>query len=387
MHDIFNISKLVIKKKLKILTDTEKSRLKQFNKDYPFLKELNFESLVDRISEYAAINTDVAWEAILGKSNKEKLKTGIPFFRESWFKYAAAASIVLLFSISYLVMNKATQENRAVILAPVIEKGTDKATLTLEDGSIVTLEKGASYQANNINSNGEQIIYDAVNSTAESEIAYNYLTIPRGGQFFVQLSDGTKVWLNSESQLKYPVTFIDGKMRQVELVYGEAYFEVSPSTDHKGSTFKVLTKAQELEVLGTEFNIKAYKDESSIYTTLVEGKVSLSTVGMMQLLAPNQQSNFDLSSNSVTISTVDVYSEISWKNGLFSFKSMPLKDIMKVLSRWYDVEVVFADPTMEIVKFNGVLSRNQHLEEILTTIQNTNFINAYVIKNKKITIK
>jgi ferric-dicitrate binding protein FerR (iron transport regulator) len=387
MHDIFNISKLVIKKKLKILTDTEKSRLKQFNKDYPFLKELNFESLVDKISEYAAINNDVAWEAILGKSNKEKLKTGIPFFRESWFKYAAAASIVLLFSISYLVMNKATQENRTVILAPVIEKGTDKATLTLEDGSIVTLEKGASYQANNINSNGEQIIYDAVNSTAESEIAYNYLTIPRGGQFFVQLSDGTKVWLNSESQLKYPVTFIDGKMRQVELVYGEAYFEVSPSTDHKGSTFKVLTQAQEVEVLGTEFNIKAYKDESSIYTTLVEGKVSLSTASIKQLLAPNQQSNLDLSSNSVTISTVDVYNEISWKNGLFSFKSMPLKDIMKVLSRWYDVEVVFANPTMEKVKFNGVLSKNQHLEEILTTIQNTNFINAYEVKNKKITIK
>lgn len=385
MHDIFNISKLVIKKKLKILTDSEKSRLKQFNKDYPFLKDLNFESLVDKISEYTAINNDVAWETILGKSKKEKLKAGIPFFRESWFKYAAAASIVLLFSVSYLVMNQATQENRAVILEPVIEKGTDKATLTLEDGSTVILEKGATYQAKNANSNGEQIIYQP--TTDNRLLTTNTLTIPRGGQFFVQLSDGTKVWLNSESQLKYPVTFINGKMRQVELVYGEAYFEVSPSTDHKGSTFKVLTQSQEIEVLGTEFNIKAYKDEPNIYTTLVEGKVSLSTASMKQLLAPNQQSNFNMASNRVTIYTVDVYSEISWKNGLFSFKSMPLEDIMKVLSRWYDVEVVFADPNVEKVKFNGVLSKNQHLEEILTTIQNTNFINAYEIKNKKITIK
>ncbi|MDO9182513.1 MAG: FecR family protein [Bacteriovorax sp.] len=385
MHDIFNISKLIIKKKLKILTDSEKSRLKQFNKDYPFLKDLNFESLVDKISEYTAINNDVAWEAILGKSNKEKLKAGIPFFKESWFKYVAAASIVLLFSVSYLVMNKDTQENRAVILEPVIEKGTDKATLTLEDGSTVILEKGSTYQAKNANSNGEQIIYQP--TTDNRQLTTNTLTIPRGGQFFAMLSDGTKVWLNSESQLKYPVTFINGKTRQVELVYGEAYFEVSPSTEHKGSTFKVLTQAQEIEVLGTEFNIKAYKDEPNIYTTLVEGKVSLSTASMKQLLAPNQQSNFDLASKRVTIYTVDVYSEISWKNGLFSFKSMPLEDIMKVLSRWYDVEVVFADPNVEKVKFNGVLSKNQHLEEILTTIQNTNFINAYEIKNKKITIK
>lgn len=387
MRDIFKISKLVIKKKLRILTETEKSRLKQFKKDYPFLKDINFESLVDRISEYAAINTDVAWEAILGKSNKGKLKVGIPFFRESWFKYAAAASIVLLFSVSYLLMNKGTQENKTVILVPVLEKGTDKATLTLGDGSEVTLEKGASYQANNINSNGEQIIYEADNSTTESAIAFNYLTIPRGGQFFIKLADGTKVWLNSESQLKYPVTFIDGKMRQVELIYGEAYFEVSPSTEHKGSTFKVLTQSQAVEVLGTEFNIKGYKDESNIYTTLVKGKVAVSTTQSKQLLAPNQQANFDLSSNRVTISAVDVYSETSWKNGLFSFKSLTLKDIMKVLERWYDVEVEFSDPNMEKVKFNGVLSKNQHLEEILTTIQNTKFINAYEIKNKKITIK
>jgi ferric-dicitrate binding protein FerR (iron transport regulator) len=387
MYDIFKISKLVIKKKLRILTDAEKSRLKQFNKNYPFLKDINFENLVDKISEYGAINNDAAWETILGKSNKRKLKVVTPFFRESWFKYAAAASIALLFSVSYLLMNKGTQENKTVILAPAIEIGTDKATLTLEDGSKVTLEKGESYQANNINSNGEQIIYDAVKNTAESKIAYNYLTIPRGGQFFAKLSDGTKVWLNSESQLKYPVAFVEGKTRQVELLYGEAYFEVSPSTAHNGATFKVFNKAQEIEVLGTEFNIKAYKDENNIYTTLVEGKVTVKYESKTQDLIPNQQSNYNLKNNTFSIAVVDTFNETSWKEGVFSFDGKSLKEIMTVLSRWYDVEVEFQNKAIESEEFIGVLGKNQNLENILLSIKNFGVIKDYQIKNRKVILK
>ena len=148
------------------------------------------------------------------------------------------------------------------------------------------------------------------------------------------LSDGTKVWLNSESQLKYPVAFNDGETRQVELVYGEAYFDVSPSTAHKGARFKVFNQSQEVEVLGTEFNIKAYKDETNIYTTLVEGKVAISAAGKNQILKPNQQSNLNLETGSIEITTVDVYNETTWIDGIFSFENKPLKEILKVLSRW-----------------------------------------------------
>ena len=105
----------------------------------------------------------------------------------------------------------------------------------------------------------------------------------------------------------------------VELVYGEAYFEVSPSTAHKGATFKVLHHSQEIEVLGTEFNIKAYRDETNVYTSLVEGKVTISTQTTTQVLAPNQQLNLDLKTNSISLSQVNIYREISWKKGLFSF--------------------------------------------------------------------
>lgn len=387
MTAIFYISKLIIKKKLKILNDSEKLRLKQFNKEYPFSKNIDFERIVQKISDYSLINKDQAWEAILGKSKKEEKKASFFRMNQPWFKYAAAASIALLISISYLLINKDTPLKNPVVIDMPIEIGSNKATLTLEDGSKVILEKGTNYKTKNINSNGEQIVYGTLNNRPTSKLASNYLTIPRGGQFFVQLADGTKVWLNSDSQLKYPVAFTDGETRNVELVYGEAYFEVSPSTVHKGSRFEVLTKRQKVEVIGTQFNIKAYKEESNVYTTLVEGKVAVHIANAKQMLKPNQQSNLDLTTNSITIIAVDVYSAVSWKDGLFSFKNMPLKEIMKVLSRWYDVDVEFSDKKLETVKFNGVLSKNQNLEQILTTIQKTKFINAYEIKNKKIIIK
>jgi ferric-dicitrate binding protein FerR (iron transport regulator) len=327
---------------------------------------------------------------ILKSINEEESLKVVPFYRRKLFKYtvAAAASIALLFSVSYLGMNHATQENRTDILAPAIEIGTDKATLTLEDGSIVILEKGSTYQAKNATSNGEEIVYeDRRPKTEDRSIAYNYLTIPRGGQFLITLSDGTKVWLNSESQLKYPVAFVEGKTRQVELLYGEAYFEVSPSTAHNGATFKVFNKAQEIEVLGTEFNIKAYKDENNIYTTLVEGKVTVKYESKTQDLIPNQQSNYNLKNNTFSIAVVDTFNETSWKEGVFSFDGKSLKEIMTVLSRWYDVEVEFQNKAIESEEFIGVLGKNQNLENILLSIKNFGVIKDYQIKNRKVILK
>uniref|UniRef100_UPI0037428180 FecR family protein n=1 Tax=Algibacter pacificus TaxID=2599389 RepID=UPI0037428180 len=276
-----------------------------------------------------------------------------------------------------------------------IKTGTDKAILTLDDGTSVALEKGKQYANKNIASNGEKIIYKTPPkankkvkvSKASREIAYNYLTIPRGGQYYIILEDGTQVWLNSESKLKYPVTFIKGKTRKVELVYGEAYFDVSPSENNQGSKFKVITNNQEIDVLGTEFNIKAYKDEDNIYTTLIEGKIVLQANKHHKSLLVNQQAVVNTKNNNMTISTVEPKYEIAWKNGLFSFKNKPLKDIMKVLSRWYDVNVIFEDEAAKNLTFNGQLSKHQNMENILILIKNTKLIQAYDINNNTITIK
>lgn len=308
-------------------------------------------------------------------------------------KYAAV--ILLFFGLGYFYKNGFpqrtldplnTKEMAPVALRDSIAVGSDKATLTLEDGTQINLEKGKTLHTKNIQSNGEKLEYDSTNSS-NSEITYNYLTIPRGGQFQLKLADGTLVWLNSESQLKYPVDFVEGMTREVELVYGEAYFEVSSSTEHKGATFKVLNPSQEIEVLGTAFNVKAYRDETNIYTTLVEGEISIGVGTTKKVLKPNQQSNVNLEHNNFTITPVNVAYEISWKKGFFSFKGKSLEAIAKVLSRWYDVNFIFSRPELKNVRFNGVLSKEETIEEILNSILTTNSIKTYEIKNKEITLK
>jgi ferric-dicitrate binding protein FerR (iron transport regulator) len=304
--------------------------------------------------------------------------------------YGAAASLVigLLATGFFLNSNRFTspEVNTPIVVNTPIKVGTDKATLTLEDGTVVALQKGNNYQTKTTHSNGEQIVYDAGNRNS-SKTAYHYLTIPRGGQFYLVLSDGTKVWLNSETQLKYPVAFTDGVTRQIQLVYGEAYFEVSPSTKHKGAKFKVLNKSQEVEVLGTHFNIKAYRDETNVYTTLVEGKVVVSNSKFNKILKPNEQASLNLQDNSITIAPIDVYNEISWIDGVFSFRKKPLGEIMKVLSRWYDIEVQFENQDTKNVRFNGVLGKEQKIEDILKRIKKFKAINDYEIVNKKIILK
>ena len=315
----------------------------------------------------------------------KKQTTSLKKNSHAW-KYAIAASIILLISISFL-FNKSNEEQLIEpIIVNTIETGTDKATLTLGDGSQIALEKGSTFQTNNANSNGEKIIYEE-RKQKRTEIIYNYLTIPRGGQFQIALSDGTQVWLNSESQLKFPVSFIEGETRKVELLYGEAYFDVSPSIEHKGSKFKVINQSQEIEVLGTEFNIRAYKDESNIYTTLVEGKVSVSSSSTNQVLKPTQQANLNLNNNMMTVATVDVYNEVSWKEGVFSFNRKPLVEIMAVLSRWYNLDVEFVNQKTKNEGFNGALSKDQNIEDILKTIKNFGIIKDYEIKNKTVILK
>ncbi len=325
------------------------------------------------------------------ETNIEKTTSSKNLYKNRLYKYAAAASILLMVSLAVFwdvrkdekqLVEPITQENT------IFEPGSNKAILTLEDGSLVKLEKGETFQTKNVNVNEKGVVYKEGKSKTK-KLVYNYLTIPRGGEYFVKLSDGTQVWLNSETQLKYPVSFNEGETREVQLVYGEAYFDVSPSTEHNGSKFIVATNSQEVEVIGTEFNIKAYKDETNVYTTLVEGKVSVENMDNnihKYNLVPNQQLNFDLKDNKITIAKVDTKKVTSWKNGVFSFDGKELKDIMKVISRWYDVDIVFENKDFESIKFKGNLSKNQSIERILA-IMKSSTINNYEIKDKTIILK
>ena len=294
---------------------------------------------------------------------------------QKYMKYAAAVVIGLTASI-YLFTDSFQSE--PVQVAPIV---TEQTILTLEDGSQVALGKGDSFQTKNAKVQGEEIIYQAGQENT-TELVYNYLTIPRGAQFSLQLPDGTQVWLNSDTQLKYPVQFRDGESRKVELVYGEAYFDVSPSSDHNGDDFRVLQNKQEVQVVGTQFNIKAYKEESFVYTTLVEGKVNVNFKNIQQKLSPNQQATYNIETGALQIADVKVYNSISWKEGIFSFEDMPLKEIMKVLARWYDIEVVFENEAIEKEKYTGQLRKKQSLEEILKSIKKFGMVKEYELKDK-----
>ncbi|UFH34067.1 FecR family protein [Flavobacterium acetivorans] len=386
----YHIAQLIYKSVANIITIEEKKQLDnwliQTQNKALYKKITNKKNIEDKLAIYNQINTDEIYNRLEKQILKEQKKTTIPLFNRTWTRYAVAASILLMVTLTIFVNKEDSQKiPKQIIVENNIKAGTDKAILTLADGSEITLTKGQNYQNQGISSNGEQVVYGK-NVKKDSEILYNYLTIPRGGQFSITLSDGTQVWLNSESKLKYPTNFTEGKTREIELVYGEAYFDVSPSTSHKGSKFKVFSGNQNIEVLGTEFNVKGYKDEDVIYTTLIEGKVAIETNKTKKILHPGQQATYSLTKQTTVINPVDLYNETSWKNGVFSFKDLSLKEIMKVLARWYDMEVIFVHPKLENLQFTGVLDKKQSINEILLIINQTNNIN-YDINNKTIIIR
>ena len=331
---------------------------------------------------------DAMWHHIIEKRSfyfKKTTRKPKKRQRTLYWKYAGAASVLLLIAVTFFKDVSIGFEKPEVAVATVpIEIGSSKAILTLDDGSVIALNEGEAFESTNMSSNGEEIVYTDTRANKKPE--YNLITIPKGGQFLITLSDGTQVWLNSESQLKYPIHFIEGENRVVELVYGEAYFDVTPSSEYHGSGFKVFNNQQEVDVLGTEFNIKAYKDEVSIYTTLVEGNVAIRYSGKNIKLKPSQQSIID-SNNNAVVKTVDVFNEVSWKDGVFSFENKKLKEIMKVLSRWYDVTIVFENESIAEELFFGILDKNQNIEEILNSIKNFEIIKDYEIRNKTIKLK
>ena len=350
---------------------------------------------------YDYIKTNTMINRTMGNYDKKRAKANIvrrlnrekSIYRSkskivSIVRYSAAAIVTAILTVTFIykdILFFSQLKSKPVQVNSTIKPGTDKATLIREDGSVVALEKGTSFKTQGISSNGEQIVYETPKHSS-SKIIYNILNIPRGGQFFLKLSDGTEVWLNSESQLRYPVAFRDGQTRKVELVYGEAFFNVSPSTAHQGAKFEVINNSQVIEVLGTQFNIKAYKDDSAVYTTLVEGKVKVNTDMVEKTLVPNEQSRVNVVNNELSVRLVDVENEISWIKGIFHFKGKPLKDIMRVLSRWYDVDFVFENKDLELIKFKGTLDKDQPIEEILSIMKSSS-INHYEIRDKKIIIK
>jgi len=248
-----------------------------------------------------------------------------------------------------------------------IKPGTDQAILTLADGRQVVLndaQKGIlSRQGNTrvIKSADGKLAYDAGHGEHNGQGAplYNTITTPRGGQYQVTLPDGTKVWLNAESSIRFPTAF-SGNGRDVQLS-GEAYFEVAPD---KARPFRVQAGATQTLVMGTHFNIMAYNDEAAIRTTLLEGAVRMDQGTQRTALQPGQQGDFDINGGTLTTRTVNTKAVVAWKDGYYYFDRTPVQSVMRQIARWYNVEIEYqgAIPRDEIV---GKIPRTAYVSDVL----------------------
>lgn len=273
-----------------------------------------------------------------------------------------AAAVLLLFGVGLMYFNTGLFGDKAVVVSD-LEPGSNRAFVTLSDGKVIEL----SDQKDGIVL-GEGLTYtdgSLISDLNEGEVVYAELKTPRGGQYQVTLSDGTKVWLNADSKLIYPSRF-ETDVREVQLD-GEAYFEVANSTvGNRKQRFVVKTAHQEVEVLGTAFNVMAYAGDVEESTTLVEGSVKLYSGSGDILLNPGEQGV--VAKRQLDKRKVEVDQYLAWKNNEFVFYETELSDAMKILSRWYDFEVVY-EGNIPVTHFYGSISREKGLSEVLKIME------------------
>lgn len=292
----------------------------------------------------------------------------------SWVKFAAAAMFIITAGSVYFWLNKikiSPQTVQAKIIStkvtPVIAAGTNKAVLTLADGSNIVLDsmgQGILAKQGNakvIKLNTTTLAYNATDENNQ-EVLYNTLATPNGGKYQLILPDGSKVWLNAASSIHFPTIFT-GKERRVT-VTGEAYFEVAKNA---AMPFKITVKDMEVEVLGTHFNVMAYDDENSMNTTLLEGSVKISKGVIKKMLVPGQQSVIN-STGEINIVDADMEEVMAWKNGWFQFNAADIKTVMRQISRWYAVEVVYEGKIPD-GHYSGAVSRDNDIFQVLKIMQ------------------
>ncbi len=292
----------------------------------------------------------------------------IPFYRQPIFRMVAAASVLfVIFFGTYFYVTKPSSKtlvNQAIVKKDVMAPLSSKATITLANGQIVELDAissgtlVASQGAVNVMKTEDgQIVYRGTSK----EIAYNTLYNPRGSKVIsLRLNDGSIVWLNSQSSIRYPVAFL-GDERQVEIT-GEAYFEVAKKLTKK---FIVASNGLNIEVLGTHFNVNSYNDNKNIKVTLLEGSVKIIKGGGTCILKPGQQAQ--VAKEIQVLNGANIESVMAWKNGFFSFSGTSVEELMNILGRWYNVEIVF-NKSIPNRQFGGQIAKSANLSQVVKVL-------------------
>lgn len=331
-------------------------------------------------------------DAYLTESMDEHLHTKGAKKRTFRWTLTYAAAFIVCCALGYILFFYQNQSHHAAPETTLadIHAASNQAVLTLADGRKIRLDSTVNHVSEGegiriTNDYSGKLSYH-VNPEQESADVYHEIAIPKGGKYQLVLADGTMVWLNAGTKLKFPIQF-NTKQREVELV-GEAYFEVKQPTDaRKGhSPFIVHTPQQDILVLGTSFNVKAYTEEKKETSTLITGRVKVvnSNSKQSEMLAPGQQSTMSSEKPDIVLSEADLEETLAWKNGHFIFNETPIWEIMNQLARWYNVEVEFNG--VQNYAYNGYIPRNVSLVKVLEMMERTGEL-KFEINNKKIYIK
>ena len=327
------------------------------------------------VTRWKNVEMSAAWKAV---EHRHEYRRKRRFWQIGW---GVAASVAVLVGITWLV--EVWKEESSVSVetqSPVVQPGTSKARLVLSSGFEVELgctsgdtinEKGGA-----ILNGKEYIDYSKQEKNFQRDVVYNELIVPSGGEYRLVLSDRTVVYMNSESRLRYPVMF-SGKNRTVELE-GEAYFDVSKDENHP---FIVRTERLDVTVLGTGFNVMAYKQDPRTEVTLVKGKVDVRSGVINEILTPSRQFVMNNENRKYEVKTVNVATYVDWKNGVLNFDGMSLEELGDKLGRWYEVKFFFTKESLKRLKFSGAFRKYNEIGYILSLIEATTNVSFKINKN------
>ena len=341
------------------ITDEERQEFEQWYNSFDNSLEINSDESRENMEQRL-------YNLIAEKGNISQKKT------TTWPRWAAAASILLCLGIGgyyFIKRDKVTQLTK--VARYDASPGTNKATLTLSSGQQISLNEAtngrlAVQDNTNITKTSDgNLAYEQTDkhSAASGGIFYNTVSTPMGGQYHLTLADGSNVWLNAGSSIKYPTNF-NGTERKVE-ISGEVYFEIAHNA---AKPFRVVTTRQVIEVLGTNFNVNAYLDETAIRTTLLEGSVRITGSNNTKIIKPGEQAVLNI--DGLHVAKADLEESVAWKNGEFRFNDEKIGSIMRKLARWYDIEVTFRGPVPE-EGFNGKISRYKNISQALKMLEKT----------------
>lgn len=379
---MMEISGLIVKFLMKELSGEEEEQLNKWvsesDANQRIFKELcNENGGLYKPEKYDSAQIEMAFQRFASeKSKREKKRRLLPVL----LKYAAIflLPVMLAGSIWWIYSGQSSETVEvAETSAPYFG---NKPMLTLADGKEVVIDKNNAV-LNQIqglrvaNRDSGELIYSGV-AVAEKEIQYHTLTTPAQCDYHFILSDGTKVWLNAKSVLKYPVVF--GKDERVVYAGGEIYLEVAKDSSRP---FYVVTDDLKVEVLGTSFNVNAYKDEDFVAVTLVEGKVAAHTAQDSYRLLPDKQLYFNRQEHTAAIRPVNVHDVIAWKNGRYIFKGQTLKEVAKVLQRWFDVSIVFENDSYSQEIYTGIVYKEESLETFIERLNASSTYDCYLENN------